>query len=928
MKKVGIGGAQILDVSIYLPEGPIRYNSDSWHEHIQYAIRAAAELGLEIDVANSAGWSGSGGPWITPDRGMKQLVWSETETDGGSVSIALNQPSTKLDFYRDLAVIAVPPTSERLENILAKIAMASKPVTRSTGSSVPGIPESKVLNITDKMDTAGQLSTTLPAGHWTVLRFGYTCTGAANHPAQPEGHGLEADKLDPETVAFQFDHALGRIIREAGPHAGKTLRGVLFDSFEAGFQNWTVAFPAEFSKRKGYNFLSWLPVITGRIIKSQEASEGVLWDFRNVLDELFAENYFGTMHKLAAAHGLKVYAESQGGPLNPMSANRHVDFPMNEFWMPEVASRASRIKMTTSAAGFLGCNVIPAEAFTATPENGKYQAIPATLKGPGDYAFTTGINRFIFHHYTHQPVTEAAPGFSLGRYGTHFGRLITWWPYADAWIRYLCRSQFLLQQGRTVADVCVLADEDLGYGFPSKMTNFVPGHDFNVCAPSDLRAMSVRDGRLIHPKGQSYSFLVLPENWVAEVSMLQQLQKLLSDGATVVGRPPVVPAGFHDTEARGTFNQLVTALWGSDIGKQANVRKVGLGTLYQNSKPIDVLQKLALPADVSWDSDTEFRFIHRVTPEADIYFVFNYSDRATLSELQFRQQNRTPEIWDASTGIHSDAPIFKSKQAGISVPIQFEPWGSVFVIFRHTQPKQWITAVTPANLELRNGTVLASGSAIALTYSDGACKTLSLPRCPASQDIQGPWQIAFTDGRGAPPTAVFPKLVSWTENSDPGIKYYSGSAIYKTVFQANAPKDGQRAILDLGNVADIARVVVNGQSVGVLWKPPFRTEISRLLLDGANTLEIHIANRWINRIIGDEAIPVDYAYQKPGKAKFTDGRLLNLPSWLYDPAKKADRKRYSFSTWRHFGANSPLVPSGLLGPVKLEWFAQVPLSAE
>ncbi|XHR27141.1 MAG: glycosyl hydrolase [Chthoniobacteraceae bacterium] len=925
MKRVGIAGAQILDVEIYLPAGPVRYGSDAWHEHVQYAIKTAAELGLEIDIANSPGWSGSGGPWITPERSMKQLVWSEIPAEGGSVSLTLPQPQAKLNFYRDIAVIAVPPTTERLDKLPAKIGWSFKPVTRAVDQALPGIPRDKVINLTGKMDASGKLQASLPPGKWVVLRFGFSSTGAQNHPAQPEGHGLEADKLDVATVAFEFEQSMGRVIRDAGPLAGKTLKGILFDSFEAGFQNWSANFPAEFSQRKGYDFIPFLPLMTGRIIQSQEASEAVLWDFRGVIDDLFAENYFGTMHRLAAAHGMQIYSESQGGPLNPMSANRYVDVPMNEFWMPDSASRGTRIKMSTSAAGYLGLNVIAAEAFTATPANGKYQAIPSTLKNPGDYAFTLGINRFIFHHYTHQPVTEAAPGFALGRYGTHFGRLNTWWPFADAWISYLSRSQALLQEGRTVADVCVLADEDMGYGFPSKIGTLMPGYDYNVCSPADLRAMSVREGRVVHPQGQSYGVVILPDSWVSELSTLRHLQRLVNDGAVIAGNAPVAPAGLHDIDARQEFDTIVKSLWGGLDGKKAVSKKMGNGMVCLNMKPLDALKAAKITPDVSWAPvDRDFRFIHRATPGADLYFVFNHSETSVTTNLGFRQNGREPEIWDSVTGAHAPAPLFSSASGTVSVPVQLEPWGSAFIVFRKPLPKRWAVAAEPADMELRDGELLSQAPSVALSYSDGGKQTVSLPAHPADQTIAGPWQVAFTDGRGAPAQTVFEKLISWSDHPEQNIKYYSGIAIYETTFQALAPKPGQAAILDLGTVADLAKVTVNGKPAGVLWKTPFRADIAPLLHEGANTLQVAVANRWINRLIGDESIPVDYTYQEAGNSKFTDGKLLNLPGWLYDLSKKQPGGRHSFTSWHYFDAKTPLVPSGLIGPVKLEWFNKLP----
>ena len=929
MKRVGIGGAQILDVEIYLPPGPVRYGSDSWHEHVQYAIKTAADLGLELDIANSSGWSGSGGPWITPDRAMKKMVWTETKMKGGPVSAKLAQPQGKLGFYRDIAVLSVPATTERLEKMDAKINWSAKPVIRPETVNVRGIARDQVLNLTDQMDAAGKITTTLPPGEWVILRFGYTVTGRTVHPASPEGQGSEADKLDADTVAFQFEKSLGRIIKDAGPLAGKSFKGILFDSFEAGFQNWTEHLLTDFSQQKGYDLVPFLPVLTGRIIQSQEVSEGVLWDFRQVIEELLAENYFGTMHRLAAEHGLKIYSESQGGPLNPMSANRHVAVPMNEFWMPDTANRASRMKQTTSAAGFLGRNIIGAEAFTAKPEDGKYLAIPSNLKSPGDYAFTTGINRFILHHYTHQPVTDAAPGFALGRYGTHFGRLNTWWPYADAWVSYVSRCQFLLQQGHTVADVAILVDEDTGYGFPSKMTDIVPGYDFHVCYPPDLRAMSWKDGRLIHPQGQSFGLLITPDRWVAQIPTLQHLRKLVQSGAAVLGNPPAAPAGLKDVEARTTFDQLVSELWGEPDGKTNMARKTGAGTVYRGIKPLDLLDQLKLAPDLAWaPAVVPLRFIHRSTPHEEIYFVFNHSGQPVRPEVEFRQKDRQPEIWDAASGEHADAPIFTVSGNGISVPLQLEPWGSAFVVFRKSLPARWITAASPVDLELRDGGILATGTSVAVSGSDGSRETVSLPTSPTPQTISGPWKVAFIDGRGAPASATIEQLTSWSEHADPGIKYYSGTGVYTVTFETSAPKAGQTAILDLGVVADIARVSLNGQPAGTLWKPPFRTDVTSLLKEGTNTLEIRVANRWVNRLIGDEAIPSDLTYQKAGISKFTDGKLLALPDWLYDPAKKDGYKRHSFTTWKHFDEHSPLLPSGLLGPVKIEWFNRLPLFSE
>lgn len=940
-QRQGLGGVQMFDVEIYLPPGPVRYGSENWHEHMQFAIRKAAELGLDFHVMNTPGWSASGGPWVTPALSMKRVVFTETNVAGGAVALDLPPPDLKPfygarggpkeRFYQDIAVLAVPVNAERLDDLPGKIAWKAKPVTRPAAPARPGIAPEQVIDLTAQMDARGRLTATLPPGDWTLLRFGFTSTGKTNHPAVPEGHGLEIDKLDATAVAFQFEQAMGRLLRDAGPLGGKTFNGLLFDSFEGGFQNWTANFPAEFRRLKGYDFVPWLPLLTGRVIGSTAASEAVLWDFRHVIDELIAENYYGTMHRLAAQHGVKIYSESQGGPINPMSANRHVDVPMNEFWTPDALGRASRIKQSTSAAAFHGRHVVAAEAFTSTPENGKFQNTPGSLKRSGDLAFTLGLNRFALHSLTHQPFgPELAPGFALGRYGVHFGRHNTWWPYADAWFAYLSRSQFLLQQGRTFADVCLMIDEDLGYGLASKFADAFPGYDYEVAYPDYVRAMSVQDGRVVHPAGGRYRVLMVPDktvskSWVVQLATLRHLRQLVQDGAVLAGEPPTAPAGLQDLAQRAEFDRLVGEIWGGLDGRKQKMKRLGAGKVYTGLKPLDLLREEGVAPDLAWPGAADtVKFIHRTAPDAEIYFVFNYSAEARTLPLTFRQPGRTPEVWDPLRGTRQDAPVFAAAKGGVEVPLTLAPWGSAFVVFRRPLPAAWLANVEADAVEFTPTAVLTPAREAKLKSSDGRRRTVALPDLPPALTVVGPWEAEFKDGRGAPPRATFAQLQSWSEHADAGIRFYSGTAVYRTQITVPAAAPAQVARLDLGRVADIARVYVNGREAGVAWTAPFRLDVTALLQPGVNTLEIHVANRWINRLIGDEAIDDGLNFQKQGVSKFTDGRLLQLPDWLSDPARRTQRKRQSFHTWKHYDADSPLVPSGLLGPVKLEWLNRVP----
>jgi hypothetical protein len=263
--------------------------------------------------------------------------------------------------------------------------------------------------------------------------------------------------------------------------------------------------------------------------------------------------------------------------------------------------------------------------------------------------------------------------------------------------------------------------------------------------------------------------------------------------------------------------------------------------------------------------------------------------------------------------------VFDVSNGATTVPVDLEPWGSVFVVFRQPLPERWLTHAEGVSLEFKAGPLLATGSTVELTDNQGRRVSMQIDPVSAPRLLHGPWQVAFLDGRGAPPEVEFPQLQSWTEHPHPDIRHYSGSARYRHTVQATRPTGSATAILDLGGVADIARVWINGDLAGTSWRPPHRLDVSRWLRDGSNLVEIEVANRWINRLIGDEALPTELSYQKPGVSKFTDGRLLQLPGWLYEPSLRGSRTRRSFSTWKHYEPGAALVPSGLLGPVTLEW---------
>ena len=931
MKRVGIAGAQLFDLEIYMPEGPVRYGSADWYEHVSYAMHIADSLGLEFDIMNCPGWSASAGPWITPEKSMKRIVWSETPVDGGSKQqIKLPLPEIKHDYYEEIAVFAVPAdTTNRLADWDKKIGFSNPPLSlkrdiNSKGDEDKLIHKNQVLNLSEDLSEEGVLTCKLPAGKWTIIRFGFTTTGSTNHPAVPEGHGLECDKFDAEIVKFQFDNALGTIINNGQEYLGTTFRGLLFDSFEGGYQNWTKDFPDKFERINGYKLLPYLPILTGRIIDSEKITEAILYDFRGTIDKLIVENYFKTMQELAHENSLILYSESQGGPLSPFLCNEYVDVPMNEFWLRNYVQRVPLMKQTAASANLYNNTIVGAESFTAIPEYGKWQSTPYSLKRAGDCAFSAGINRFSLHTYIHQPYGYLKPGFTMGRYGTHFGRQCAWWQYANGWINYISRSQFLLQKGKTVTDLGILLSNDMRYNVPAGDIKPPTGYDLTMCYPIHLDNAKVLNGVIELSDLAQYKILVLNKRSpYRSIGTLENIYRLVNDGAIIAGEPPLYPPGFKEVEnSMDQFNDLVDKIWGG-LDEVNTSKSIGKGKVLYSTNLDWIVTQTDLTPDLEFipnQNSDSLRYIHKTIDDTDIYFVTNLTSEAQSVKIRMRITGKKPELWDATTGKICDAPIYKVSNA-TEMPLKLEAGASIFIVFNEKLPSKWITKIEPEVLKFVNTNYLV-GSEIPLkiSYSDNTAKEYITKKCPKPIDLSKSWDVKFTEGRGAPTESlIFENLISWTEHPDKNIKYYSGIAKYYKTFTLSKDyiKKGQRCILELGEVCDVAEISINGHKPVIVWEKPAEVDVTDMLKDGENTLEIGIANRWINRLIGDEFIDVDIPYRE-GSGKFTTGVIEKFPDWMRDEQlAKQENKRHTFTTWKHYTTESPLQKSGLIGPVSL-----------
>lgn len=952
MKSHGYAGAILVDAdgsgqdgNREVPTGPA-IGSSPWIVLFLHALDVAQRLGLEISLNITSRWDVGiiGGATVTPEDAMKLLTYSRTVVEGGGERrVRLAAPPAENGFYRPIATLAYPlrhgeplagaPASGRTRILDLPFKTASE----ETGFSTP--PASRVLrnapavageqdaDVKDVVDVSshvsaeGILAWTFPTGRWEVLRIGYTDTHKQLIDADGKPMGLPLDAMSAEAFDDYWRQAVMPLLDAAKPYLGKSLRSLVTDSWEAGGTNWTEGFREAFERRRGYDPVPYLPVVAGRILTSRDTSDRFLFDLRRTVADLIAENYYDRFASTARQFGLEVHPEAggpHGAPIDALRNFRDSAFPQTEFWAASGFHRVTDgerffVKEASSAAHIYGKRFVAAEGLTSMNPAAWSESPGRNLQPTFDHALTEGLNRLFWHEFTSSPAEYGKPGQEYFA-GTHLSPNVTWWGQAGPLLLAFNRAQFLMQQGQPVADIL--------YFYGDQVPDFVrvksddparvlPGYDYDVTDEDALLHRMQFNGSDLHtPEGLRYRALVLPASRDLSYPALMWMRGFVRQGGIVIGLKPTGPLGILSAEKNAEYADVVRELWGScDSGSLMPVH-YGLGMIYCMADAHKALGAMGAAPDFAYqassdsagaDPHSSFDFIHRRTDDAEIYFVRNTRDQAAKATLSFRVNGRAPELWMPDDGSITPALVYRQASGGrTEVPLSFPANGSVFLIFERPAARHLVdlerngSEVFPS---IRPGVgtfttddaayVATEPGAYGATDSDGDRKSFQVEAQKPETGL-GPWTLSFPSGLGAPSSIPVEHFASWTESTDAGVRYFSGTATYHTTLRVSESdvEPGRAIWMNLGDVREIASVLVNGIPVQTLWRAPFVTRIDRQLHAGDNTIDVQVSNLWPNRIIGDLQ-----------------------PSAIV---------HYTQTNIRAYTKDSPLLPSGLLAPVRVE----------
>ncbi|GAB3943051.1 hypothetical protein GCM10028805_08650 [Spirosoma harenae] len=845
IKKAGLGGVDIFEIGLppasdlnqVIPPGPA-FMSDESVRTIHMAIKEAGKLGLEVGLNLASSWN-AGGTWVAPKHAAKTIYFSKKTVKGSEQeSVKLPFPTITPDKQGNKRPIAYGSDGRPVYH--EEIAVIAIPAGRQTQ-----LDTAQIINISSFFDPKkDELRWKAPAGNWDIYR--YVCSNSGEQLIRPTPHsvGPIIDHFDSTATRMHVMYFINRLKPLLGDFSKSPLKNLYLASYEAKEFTWTPTLPTTFRKLHGYDLYKFLPAIFNKDWYKPELGKSFQFDFDKTLSELMINNHYRKSKEICNQYGLKIISESGGPghlhhiPVESLKALGALDIPRGEFWYnrtffmendkDSLVDMIYLVKEIAAASHIYKRGIVEEESFTSYWD---WQEGPGDLKSLADRSFCEGLNRLVIHGFTHNPSGMGYPGIAYFA-GTHYNDRNGWWSKSKPFNDYLGRISYILQKTAFVADVLHYYGDNVPNLIPPKNTRFAvgPGYDYEVINTDVLlRDLTVENGKWVLPGVGTYSVLS-------------------------IGTEGRIPA-----EVRTKLNQLA---------------KKGARLAESKSAPLEALKALTITPDFSYPEQkadqrfTPIDYIHYQRDNLDFYLIRNTTNKWVSRNCTFRQSGKTPEIWNPVSGNITPITSYTQLSGRTSMPISLPPNGAYFVVFS----------------KVKSSTVAQR--------RDREYNSAEDAKSAPVMTLEGSWQLTFPKGWGAPETATFHKLMSWTQSDQKGISYFSGIATYQKSFQykpvAGMAKNG-RLYLDLGNISKVGEVWLNNKSLGIVWTPPYRVDITDVLRSGTNTLKIDIANTWSNRLTGDAITGEKFTKTNITKAN------KNLVPW----------------------GELPLIESGLLGPVTI-----------
>jgi hypothetical protein len=881
MKDKGMRGALIWDIGALsdpdkiIPEGPSFLGPESM-EYISLALKTTGKLGLDLGMVASSSWN-AGGEWVDEGDASMQLLSSSQVVEGPArVKIRIEIPETrrgKVEVYSLLTSLAIPYTGSKVINSLVD----------------------KTIVLDGFTSDGNLIDWEVPEGSWEVFSFFMCNTGQNLVCPSPNSSGLVIDHLSKRATKLHFDSILARLDPVSTPE--NHMKIMMLDSYEVWeMEDWSPHFLQEFKERYGYDPAPFLPLLLGYSDQDSVVADRFRGDYSRLVSDMMIENHFEQSVDIANENGFQMLTEAGhgGAPrVDPLKALGHSHIPMGEFWNRQ---RFWVTKEAASAAHIYNQKLVAAESLTGWNH---WQHGPADFKQLIDIAFCEGLNQVVFHTFSHNPEIAGKPGFTYHA-GEHMNVNATWWDMVTPFMDYIGRCSYMLRQGLFVGDACLYYGDQAPNFVPSKRIDpnieqifddtqclhcgqskpvhpgDMTGYDFDYMnAEIITRDMSVENGTILLPSGQSYRVMLLPAREDISMEVLLSLEKLVNEGVILIGQKPERTTSLKNYPACDSEVQdIAEKMWGKCDGVSIFSNAYGKGKVYWGKSVKEVLAELDIQPDFQVkgidNADKHIDYIHRRTETEDIYFVSNSSLEIEKVGCVFRvEADKVPEIWDATTGLIQRDVVYTKEDNGLGIELVLDPLASRFIVFRdHSSGKN--------DAGLTND--LQFGFLAGKSQAD----------LPDPIDISEEWNVSFNPDMGGPESYQMESLVSWSDLDVDGIMYYSGTATYSRDIYINEESlvMGTEVFVAFEDIQEMARLSINGEDCGILWTPPYRANITSNITPGSNKIVVEVANTWNNRIVGDLRTPEMKAY--------TNTNVMNK-----------------------FGDNSPLLPSGIMGKAEI-----------